>query len=140
LLPVDVEGTLDMTLRIRLLLLVLAIAYSAVFGTGHALGGEKRGFTHKLKTPWLRLHRPHLPRPKSAAPLGERAARYARHLLGVPYRYGGDSPRSGFDCSGFVRYVYAHFGVSLPHSSYDGARRLIVKKPRLSVRPRPKLY
>ena len=27
-------------------------------------------------------------------------------------------PRSGFDCSGFVRYVYAHFGVSLAHSSY----------------------
>jgi cell wall-associated NlpC family hydrolase len=44
--------------------------------------------------------------------------RYARHLAGVRYRYGGSSPSTGFDCSGFVRFVYAHFGVSLPHSSY----------------------
>jgi cell wall-associated NlpC family hydrolase len=42
---------------------------------------------------------------------------YARQLLGVRYSYGGSSPGSGFDCSGFTRFVYAHFGVSLPHYS-----------------------
>ena len=51
-------------------------------------------------------------------PFGVQVVRFAKHLLGVPYHYGGNSPGTGFDCSGFVRYVYSHFGVSLPHSSF----------------------
>lgn len=43
---------------------------------------------------------------------------YAETFLGTPYVWGGTSP-SGFDCSGFVQYVYSHFGVSIPRTSED---------------------
>ena len=40
----------------------------------------------------------------------------AQHL-GVPYKWAGASPVTGFDCSGLVQYVYGQLGVSLPHNT-----------------------
>jgi cell wall-associated NlpC family hydrolase len=50
--------------------------------------------------------------------LGERAARIALRAVGVPYRWGGASPASGFDCSGLVYWAYGKLGIEVPHSSY----------------------
>jgi hypothetical protein len=124
-----------MTGQIRLLLLVLALAYCAIFGPGSALAGFDRGHRlPKLKPHRPRFHRPPVPHLRLPEAMGVRAVRYARRFLGIPYRWGGDSPSGGFDCSGLVRYVYAHFGFSLPHSSYadfDLGRRVT----RGSLRP-----
>lgn len=43
---------------------------------------------------------------------------YAQQFIGVPYKYGGVSP-SGFDCSGFLTYVFNEYGVDLPRRSVD---------------------
>jgi len=49
--------------------------------------------------------------------LREEIVRTARQYVGVPYRWGGESPRTGFDCSGLTMVVYRLNGLDLPRSS-----------------------
>jgi cell wall-associated NlpC family hydrolase len=44
---------------------------------------------------------------------------FAETLIGVPYRYGSTDPKVGFDCSGFITYVFNHFKIAVPRSSID---------------------
>jgi lipoprotein Spr len=46
---------------------------------------------------------------------------FAKTLIGVPYRYATSNPDKGFDCSGFVNYVFSNFGFKVPRSSPEFA-------------------
>jgi cell wall-associated NlpC family hydrolase len=57
----------------------------------------------------------------SAHPVESSAARIAKRYLGVPYVFGGASPK-GFDASGLTKYVFGKLGVKLPHGATDQQR------------------
>jgi peptidoglycan DL-endopeptidase CwlO len=82
--------------------------------------GPRKAHIHKAHR--AARHRRHVraahARAEARREFGNRVVAYARHFLGIRYSWGGTSPRTGFDCSGLVRFVYGHFGISLPHSSF----------------------
>ncbi len=59
-----------------------------------------------------------VPNAVTAPTRGERAVKVALEAVGKPYRWGGESPATGFDCSGLVRWAYGRVGIVLPHNSF----------------------
>ncbi|HEX5972183.1 MAG TPA: C40 family peptidase [Gemmatimonadaceae bacterium] len=66
------------------------------------------------------------------APAATRVIGTAERYLGVPYKWGGSSPESGFDCSGYVKYVYGRQGVQLPRTSREQAGAGVKVTPRVA--------
>ena len=74
------------------------------------------------------------PAPTPPAPRADSLVRFALAQIGTNYCYAGTSPSTGFDCSGFVQYVFTRFGVAVPHSTAAliGTGRPV---PRAQARP-----
>jgi cell wall-associated NlpC family hydrolase len=49
----------------------------------------------------------------------EKLVDFSKTMIGTPYKYGSIDPAQGFDCSGFITYVFNHFNISIPRSSRD---------------------
>lgn len=49
----------------------------------------------------------------------EKLVSFAETLVGTPYKYASSDPNVGFDCSGFITYVFNHFSLEVPRSSVD---------------------
>ena len=55
----------------------------------------------------------------SGTELGKEIAAYALQYEGTPYKWGGKSPETGFDCSGFVQYIFGQFGFQTSRVAND---------------------
>ncbi|MHB8469546.1 MAG: C40 family peptidase [Gaiellaceae bacterium] len=128
--------------RLRLILLLCALTAALAFALVWPLAGKADGdqpptdpnppapsadltpAIQLVTEPPLVTKKKRLPLRRPAAvkihvPFGQQVVKYAKRYMGIRYVWGGSTPSGGFDCSGFVRYVYAHFGVSLAHSSFS---------------------
>jgi cell wall-associated NlpC family hydrolase len=70
---------------------------------------------------------------------GQDVVRSARRFLGVPYRLGGTTPQA-FDCSGFVRYVFALHGIAMPRTAHEQAALGEAPAPGDSLEPGDLLF
>jgi cell wall-associated NlpC family hydrolase len=124
-----------------LALTAIALAFATAAASADAEADDPRApEATAVAAPEPRSHQLALRRVVVRRPsLGQRAARIALRAVGVPYSWGGSSPRSGFDCSGLVYWAYSHLGVRLPHSSYalNGLGRRV---PRSRLRPGDVLF
>ena len=56
---------------------------------------------------------------KTGSAIPDSLVAFCKSLVGTPYLYASSDPAKGFDCSGFITYVFNHFGIAVPRSSAD---------------------
>jgi len=88
---------------------------------------------------WARVSPIGTTRKSDPKPLAGRVVEFAEHQVGVPYRFGGISRRTGFDCSGLVYAAYRSIGRMIPHSTW-GQMTMGTRVPFGAVRPGDLLF
>ena len=56
---------------------------------------------------------------KTGSTIPDSVVAFGKSLVGTPYLYASSDPAKGFDCSGFITYVFNHFAIAVPRSSVD---------------------
>jgi cell wall-associated NlpC family hydrolase len=105
-----------LAITLVVLLLTAAVVVPQDAAASHSAKKPKKAKLHHKRHVKKHAKKPRLTR-------GLRAVQIANRLTGIRYVWGGASPRSGFDCSGLVQYVYARLGVPLPHYTVSQYRR-----------------
>jgi cell wall-associated NlpC family hydrolase len=85
------------------------------------VAGTRIGVSVRSGTAATDAQRRNWPRPVVSASAAQVLATADRYV-GTRYQYGGESPAEGFDCSGFVQFVYGRHGVELPRTSFQQVR------------------
>jgi cell wall-associated NlpC family hydrolase len=118
---VDITPSLAAQLTARKQAVLLGLRRDALLARIEKLRGRLRTATRQLERASSSLAAPSYLFPVGAAflPTGQNnpVVSTAMRYLGIPYRWAGADPATGFDCSGLVQYVFSQLGVSLPHNT-----------------------
>jgi cell wall-associated NlpC family hydrolase len=87
---------------------------SAVTGAAYTRPGQAAQVSRDARAAGTRNH--------TAKISGDAICRTLRSQIGVPYKYGGYSPRTGFDCSGLVLWAYQQYGIKIPRTAKEQSR------------------
>ncbi|GAA4094942.1 C40 family peptidase [Mucilaginibacter panaciglaebae] len=94
---------------------IYCIFFLAIVACGHSHEADVIGTDLTPKT----YEQEHITHINTGNTTPDELVTFACSLEGTPYLYGSIDPEKGFDCSGFVTYVFNHFGIAVPRTSAD---------------------
>jgi cell wall-associated NlpC family hydrolase len=118
-----------------------AYAIAALIASMPSLGLAQNSAPALPVVPTIEFEIPRDPRPfaalsNTAMSMRDSVVVLARQQIGTRYRFGGTTPKGGFDCSGFVRYVLAALQINLPRTAQQqSAIGSTIPKDTTSLRP-----